>query len=674
MPVAQLGGAAAPYRVPVYITCTLLALITNYFLGKDMAWDTLHYHLYAGFSVLNDRFAQDYFAAGPQSYFNPYVYLPFYALVTTGLSALEIGSVLAAAHSIILWLTYELAVSVCPSDDARTRFLFGICGVALAFANPILMQQLGSTFADITTAELVLAGWLLLAGAVRAPNLALVVIAGLLLGATTGLKLTNAVHAIAALGILIFLPLPPVARLRDGALYVVSLGIGFAGIAAPWSYRLERMFGNPVFPLMNNVFRSPEFTTEPLRHFRFIPDTVAEALWRPFKMLDPVSMVHEELRAPDLRYAVLAALAVTALSLWLWRRRSQSLAAWAAPTGSARVLAALSCGFGADWIIWLQGSGNGRYFLPMACVAAIVIMGLLFRIFETRPKVRNYILVVIFVVQALQLWKGTDYRWNAAPWGGQWLEVNVPEKLRTEPNLYFTEGTQSNSFIAPYLATNSGLINFSGSYALGPTGANGAHIAALIGRYGPHIRVLIRGEKLYDEGEDGEPRRSQVDMPLARFGMRTDAGDCDTITVKGVPSDPVLALDTSTPLARSATDTTFLLSCRLVHDSQAYSAEIAQQRAADLVLDRLEDACPKLFQPRRPLSEHRGRGWIRYYANTDLWAWVSDGWVKYYQAQRGKGRAFVGREESWARAPLRITCGRQGGIYSANVVDSNEQP
>src|SRR5712664_122191 len=177
--LAEAQGVAAPCRLPVYIACTVLALVTNYLLGKDMAWDTLSYHLYAGFSAVNDRFAQDYFAAGPQSYFNPYIYVPFYYLVSTGLSSLEISSALAVAHSVMLWLTYELAVSVCPSDDRRRRLMFGLCGVAFALINPILLQQIGSTFADITTGELVLAGWLLLALAVRAPSIARVIYAGL---------------------------------------------------------------------------------------------------------------------------------------------------------------------------------------------------------------------------------------------------------------------------------------------------------------------------------------------------------------------------------------------------------------------------------------------------------------------------------------------------------------
>jgi hypothetical protein len=159
---------------------------------------------------------------------------------------------------------------------------------------------------------------------------------------------------------------------------------------------------------------------------------------------------------------------------------------------------------------------------------------------------------------------------------------------------------------------------------------------------------------------------------LERFHLRVDTSDCETITMKDPLPEPTL--ETSTPVAQTPGDTLYLVSCRLIPDSTDHSAQIAQQLAADIVLDRLEDACPKLFQPRRPLSEHRGKAWARFYPNTDLAAWVSDGWVKFYQSQRATFRVFVGRESEWARAPLRISCGRQDGIYFAKVLDSNEGP
>src|SRR5579862_5008072 len=140
-----------PSRLAVYFGCILLALISNYLAGKETAWDTLNYHFYAGFSALHNRFDQDYFAAGAQAYFNPYAYVPFYALVKSGMPALAVASLLAIVHSIMLWLTYEFGVLVCAAPERRTQMLYGVCSALLAFLNPIVIQQIGSSFADITT-------------------------------------------------------------------------------------------------------------------------------------------------------------------------------------------------------------------------------------------------------------------------------------------------------------------------------------------------------------------------------------------------------------------------------------------------------------------------------------------------------------------------------------------
>jgi Glycosyltransferase family 87 len=669
------SDTAAPYRLPVYVACTILALLINCLLGKDMAGDTLSYHLYAGFSAINDRFAQDYFPAGPQSYFNPYVYAPFYYLVRTGLSSLEISSVLAAVHSVILWLTYELAVAVCPSNDRRTRLVFGLYAIIFALINPVLLQQIGSTFADITTAELVLAGWLLLALAVRLPSTALVICAGLLLGTATGLKLTNAVHAISGFAILIMVPLSLRGRLRYEFIYGVSLALCFGVVSAPWSYRLERTFGNPFFPLLNNLFRSPEFTTEPLRHLRFIPATIAEALWRPFAMIDPVTMVHEEFRAPDPRYAVLLVLIAAFLCRWLWLRCETFHSKPALSTNAvpARILAAISCGLAADWALWLSASGNSRYFLPMASVAAVVIVALLYRLLSAQSKARNYILASILGVQGVQLWMGADYRWNPVPWDNHWIRIVVPGRLASEPNLYLTMGIQTNSFIAPYLAHGAGIINFSGGYTLSPIGADGARIEALINRYAPNIRMLIQGERVYRDDELRMPNRARIDDALGPFGLRVDQSDCEKFTVYGLPPDLEFSVATSKLIVPQLRDTTYLLSCRVIPDKTDYSAQMPARRDADLALDRLEDACPALFQPRRTRTEYSGGDGLRRYFNTDVTAWVSHGSVKFHQPSVGGDIIYLGREAEWTKAPLQLKCGRRNGRFFADLLKSKEK-
>jgi hypothetical protein len=664
---------AAPHRAYVYVACTVLAIAWNYVAGKEMAWDLLHYHFYAGFSALNDRFDQDYFAAGPQSYFNPYAYVPFYVLVRLGLPALMVGTILAVIHSVVLWITYELACSVCPSEDPKTRLFFGSCATALAFLNSVLLQQIGSSFADITTTGLVLGGWLLLVRAVRRPSTKRVILGAVLLGLATALKPTNGVHALAGFFLVAFVPAPLLGRIFNLCYFGAALGTSFVLTAAPWSYRLVRMFGNPMFPLLNNIFQSPDFTTASLKHYRFIPDSLIDALLRPFAMMGASGMIDVELPAPDIRYALLLSAFLLLIIAPAWRSIRGTATPVAAPHSEpeTRALIALGCGFTAAWIVWLSGSGNGRYFIPMACVAAVLAVAILFRLLANHSVGRNSLLLTLLVAQGAQLVLSGDHRWSKAPWGAHWFNVDIPEKLVSQPNLYLTIGMQSNSFITPFLAKGSGLVNFSGGYVLGPDGANALRVRTLISRNTPRLRVLVSGDRIYKDAELREPRQSDVDDALRIFGLRVDMSDCETITVQGSPASVWRPLESSIPgviVPRKLRYTSHLVSCHLVVDTRDESREAEARRAADIVLDRLEDACPALFQPRRPQTEHINQMWLRVYPSTDLSAWVGNGEVKFIDPTRGVRHGIVvGREEEWARDAQSLECGRRHGIYFARL-------
>jgi hypothetical protein len=662
----------------VYVACAALAVTLNYFFGKEMAWDLLHYHFYLGFSALNDRFGQDYFAAGPQSYFNPYAYVPFYGLVRLGLPALVVGTVLALLHSVVLCLTYELACRVSPAENPKERFFFGLCVTVLAFMNPILLQQIGSSFTDITTTGLVLGGWLMLVQAVRRPNTRLVIFGALLLGLATALKPTNAVHAFAAFFVVAFVPLPLLGRIRQLLYFGAALGGSFVLAAAPWSYRLAGMFGNPMFPLLNNVFKAPELTTAPLRTYRFIPDSLTEAVLRPFAISTTGPMIHEELSAPDVRYALLLLVFLIVVIVWVWRSVTAASTPSAVPSSvpTTRAIAALGCGFTADWIAWLSGSGNGRYFIPMASVAAVLAVALLFRLLANHTLGRNGILAALFIAQATQLVLGTDYRWNPAPWDGHWFNVEIPEKLAQEPNLYLSMGGPSNSYLVPFLPRDSGFVNFSGEFVLGPNGASASRVRAMIRRSSPHVRVLVSGGKIFENGVNREPRQADVDDILRTFGLRVDMSDCDTITVHGLRLEAWRAPNSSIPAPRAPRGplryTSHIATCHVVVDTRDESQEMAARRVVDVVLDRLEDACPDLFQPPRPQTEHVNQVWLRRYGSTDLTAWVGDGEVKFVDAVRNPHEIFVGSEASWAKESLPLECGRRHGIYFARLAQAGQ--
>lgn len=667
--LAASQRVVASPRLPVYLFCTISALVTAYCMGKEMQWDTLDYHLYAGFSALHDRFGLDYFAAAPQSYLNPYAYVPFYLLATCGLTALAAAGILAVLQSAILWLTYELATAVASPDRPRVRVAIGAAAVLLALANPVLIQQFGSSFADITTGELALAGWLIIIGGIRAPGALRFVAAGLLLGAASALKMTNSLDALSVAVVPLFVPVSWPKRLRSAGLYGLCVALMFVLISAPWSFQLERYFGNPLFPLFNGIFHSPEYTTAPVIDFRFIPSSLVAALWRPFAMIAPIRMVHFETPAPDLRYALLLGFGVLLVIAQLWRRsrRAQiSTSKLPAPVES-RMLLALSCAFLVNWAIWLSVSGNSRYFIPMACVAAVLIASLAYRLFVARPRLWACAIAAILGAQLYQVQAGTAFR-PLLPWAGApWFDVSVPQPLASQPSLYFSVGIQSNSFIVPYLAPGSGFVNLEGLYMLGPDGTNGARIRALIDRFSPHLRVLVTDTRVSADSDADVPHLDAVDDAVAPFGLRVDTDRCVRIVAQFAPKLQVVTVARQPPrLPLSKWYTRYLVSCQLVQDRMREDALVFKERAPNLALDRLEDACPALFQPPRPVTfvrgdDLRGYTWAREYSNTNVLAWVHAGRVKFQRLIGRHPEWDAGSELAWDKASLPVACGRLHG-------------
>src|SRR6185437_13638180 len=148
-----------------------------------------------------------------------------------------------------------------------------------------------------------------------------------------------------------------------------------------------------------------------------------------------------------------------------------------------------------------------------------------------RPRVLVYLLLAVFAVQGLQLVSGSRYRMPVAWDGGPWFEVSVPPALASEPNLYLTLDEESNSYIAPFLADGSGLINLEGDFVLGADGPNGAKVESLIRKYWPHIRVTEFDERFVGAGNAKLPHPAHVDDTLSPFGLRADTSDCTTIPV-----------------------------------------------------------------------------------------------------------------------------------------------
>jgi hypothetical protein len=634
-------------RAVTLVAVVALAIGWTLALGKDVHWDAINYHLYLGFSALHDRFAQDFFAAGPPAYLNPYAYVPLYLAVAAGWSAWAIAAALAAWHSLTLWLTYEIALVAGAPRPARVHIAFALLAVAFAATNPVLLQVLGSTTADLTTAVFVLGGWWCVAVAVRDGRASLACLAGVLVGAAAAMKLSNAVFAMAAVPALLFVEGTPQRRVLVQLGFGLACGIAFLAAAMPWGAQLWREFGNPFFPFLNEVFRSPDFTTEALRYERFMPSGIIAFLARPLEMISAASHVHTEPRAPDLRYAVLLiALVVAAL---IQRRRASAESVSSREEGATRrVGQALLVGLVVSWVLWLLISGNSRYFIPMGCIAAVLLATTLQGLYVRWQNATLSVIVLVFTVQGVQFWLGTDWQRDGGPWQGPWLRIEVPERLRSEPSLHLSVGFLSGSAFLPHFHPASGMINVGGFNVITPGYSGAIRAQALIDRNESRLRILTPlPPGVVDRSTlPGPPE--QLGVHVRRLGVKVDGSDCEFLRMQGN-----LRGERS---ARDGTEWKYFLSCRLVKAPEERIAYLQAVAAVDVAFDRIEDACPKLFQPRRaPTQEYLFLA-RTYHMGSEMQLYVDGGRVKYFYPLRGGDPIDVGPLDAWRQAPQRIDC------------------
>jgi hypothetical protein len=581
-----------------YATILAAALAAALWLGKDFAWDSLAYHFYAGFNGVGSRLDSDYFAASAQSYLNPYSHVPFFLMVTHGLAPQLVVALLALFHGLNLLIVYETALVLNRRADGFTASLPVGLAVTLAFLNPVFLVELGTSFNEISTSVPVLAGWYLLIRDFYRPSARHVALAGFLIGVALALKLSNLLFSVTALPLLLFAPVSWRTRAKMVAVFACGGAIGALLAGGWWAWQLWQAFGNPVFPMFNNIFQSPEFVTGAIKHYRFLSSDAAGILLKPFQMILPKSGVHVEVAAPDLRYAALLVLfCLFGIKLLLGRLAlAKHRAAFAFPAFQGqRALAAVTASFLLAWFFWVTTTGNSRYFLPMACLAAVVLSSLLAR-FSLGMRIFCYGGAVLVIVQATLVGLSVQ-RYNPAQYGKSWFELQVPPALRHEPALYLHVGFMPASFLLPFLPEGSSMINLGGQYPL----AENARIRALLERHRGHVRVMRRSPN------PDAPINSELSYALIPFGLQADLGTCENIVFErhsGIPKS----------------DQYYYASCKtrpLQWTTAQWQDYAVNKQRADAVFDQLELLCPAYFQPRGLPSEGNGKQFWRVYMNTD---------------------------------------------------------
>jgi hypothetical protein len=614
----------------------LICAVWTVYGGKDVNWDLLNYHYYLPYELLGMRLDQDFFAASAQSYLNPVGYLPFYLMVSHGWHSVMVSIVLAAAQSVSIGLLYLTAWELFAHLPAGERRFFSALAAALGAATGVYWMTVGGSFLDPLLVPPMLGGLLLMVRAGRhAAGRAAA--AGALFGAAAALKYSNAAYALAALPLSLAMPgVIGASRLRACLAYLSAAVLAVGILAGPWLALLWREFGNPVFPLMNGWFRSPDTLQFNMIGERFALHDASAVIAVPFRMatLDP--RIYSENFAPDLRFA---ALLVTLLALAALAARRGAPAAGAFVGADWRVLAF----FGFALILWLAGSANGRYGMLVLLLVGVCVARVVERLLP--PGLARIALPVLVLVQIAMTSIASPTRWFLAErWSRHWLPYAVPERALREPALYLTVEILPMAVLAPLLHPDASFVNFRGQHSLA---GDSPRLQALLQRYRGHVRILGRQLELAQDKPIDDPVRI-YDTRLRRLGYRVDPADCFAIPWR--PDDDDVLSRAANWLAgdRQSHEPLSVASCAL-RDAPRDPADIERERQASLLFDRIEKACPRLFRGQSAVTEPLASGWSRYYAGLDarLEAYADRVMLNRYRLAK---EVDLGRLADWKRA------------------------
>ena len=424
--------------------------------GEDANWDWQNYHEYNVWAVLTGRYAIDVAPAGFQTYFNPLVYFPVYwlrHLLPPPLGLTIIGAVHGLNLALIVWLTRVLL--------GRSTVIATVSAVAIAATGPMTLSETGTSFTDVLLSLLVIAGFGLIlvdtshlpAGDVEVPSdpsptsltarsaastrtpqsrqRLHLLLAGLLIGAAVGLKLTNVVFALGAV-VAVLLAAHPITGL-------VWLGVGGAlgaGVThGAWSVMLWRELGNPIFPLFNGVFRSPELLPTNILDLQFYPRGLLDALAYPFYWLAGINR-SSEYPFRDARFAAVMLLIPIAIVARLWRgtalftRRDVQFFAMV----------------GVSYAGWLGLFAIHRYAVALELLCAPLIVLLIARLWPQTLR-RGAAIATALLAAAIAAWTQPG-DWGRRPWSDPYRPA-IPAAL-AQPATYLLL-SKPVAYVAPLL-------------------------------------------------------------------------------------------------------------------------------------------------------------------------------------------------------------------------------
>ena len=551
--------------------------------GQDLNFDLVTYHYYLGFSAFSDRLPLDFLAAGAAGYQSPLPYVLLYFLDSAGVAPIVNAALHACLHAISLVLLFLLARVIVRGTALEHKRAAWVAFWLLGAVAPIYWQIVGTSFADALTSVLVLGALWLTAESLpavdRPGSLKVLALAAIFAGIAVAARVHNAIFVLALGGALLLVRFPdPRTWLRYLAVFAGACAAAWLLCFAPWAWGVYREFGNPIFPLFNGVFASPDYPALNLRFVGFVPQSAGDLLLLPFRMAIYQEWRFGEKPFGDVRPALLVLSAAAGLLALLYRKVTGTIEA--KEPSQARRLVLLFFASGA--LLWLVTSSNSRYGMPLFLLAGPVCGVLLYRFLPLRYVYVVLAAVVLWQVVQQQMYF-TQYRWASGPWAERYFDWQVPPELAREPAVYLGFGYKGASTLAPRVHPESRHAGLVAQYSIGLDHPSARRIRAMLDV--PVGKIYGVFDYYYTQQSDpaAKSMKTYFDEHLRLWGLEFTGRECSTISLK-----PVAGVFRGQPPQ-------YILCELRAAPARQREAALARYRRFEKTLAPLAAACPRIL-------------------------------------------------------------------------------
>lgn len=475
-------------------------------LGADSNWDMRNYHLYNAFALLKGKLQIDFAPAGFQTFFNPLLDVPYY-LAITHLPPRLVAFLMGTAHGLNFVLLLAICRRALPSlpdcDKHRVPLLLALAGCLTVN----FLSELGSTMGDNMTALFFLSSIALILR--EMPRLqtetrisfAILISAGILMGMGTGLKLTNAVYAVALCLGFLALPVPTMLRLKTAFLFGIGVLLGIAATSGYWFLAMWQEFGNPLFPQFGSIFPNPLAATISVADTSWLPKGFWQQVLWPFIISADAKKVGQ-IAVHQVIWAVLYALMIAAAVGLMLRSRRATAPAQKMAWSTKYVIVVIAIGF----VLWMKLFSIYRYLVPIELLAPLAVFILFEKLLPYSGGRRASMWVISGATLTVLL--GGIKTWGHEGWASTAYTMQVPPLTDPARTTVLIASGEPMGWLAIDFPTEVAFAQIEGNFPKGP--GFSARIDEMVNQRGGEVFAMFHGH--YDlHAERAEKVRELVD-------------------------------------------------------------------------------------------------------------------------------------------------------------------